>query len=162
MRLPSAPLVLFLLAIQLALAPRPAAADDPATPRPASEEEPFEVIVVRGAGVARVSGTRSGVIHEQTLREDPRPARREPAPRPAPRAPEDVRGLVIVLNGAPAYTAGYPFWFGDPFFARHRYYVWPQGRHRRFSVSSQLNSHFYRGPSRHHGQRGRRGNARRF
>jgi hypothetical protein len=57
------------------------------------EAEAFEVIVVRGAGVVRVTGNRSGVIREEVLREDPRPAR----PRARDETPKD-NPVVVVVN----------------------------------------------------------------
>jgi hypothetical protein len=49
-----------------------------ALPLPAAAEE-FEVLVLRGSTLARVSGDETGPLSEVTLREDPHP--------PAPRAP---------------------------------------------------------------------------
>ncbi len=81
----------------------------------------FEVIVLRGASVARVSGDASGAIREETLREDPRPARREPAAAPAPR--DAVSEIVVVVDAGsgyvPAYGLAAPFFFPGDFFPRH-------------------------------------------
>jgi hypothetical protein len=67
----------------------------------------FEVIVLRGASVARVRGDASGALREAILREDPRPARREPRP---PALPDPGREIVVVVDAGSGYPAGYgPF-----------------------------------------------------
>jgi hypothetical protein len=88
------------------------AASGAEAPSEARGSESFEVIVVRGAGVSLATGTQSGVIREEVLREDPRPARR--APKPPARAPQADRQLTVIYYGAPAATAGYLF-VGDRF-----------------------------------------------
>jgi hypothetical protein len=95
------------LAFAVALMPGLAAAD-------AQPGTDFEVIVLRGASVVRVSGDASGAVREEILRADPRPARREP-PAPAPAADAD-RPIVVVVEAAPGYAPGYgllaPFYAG--------------------------------------------------
>lgn len=72
----------------------------------------FEVIVLRGASVARVSGGPDGSLREEILREDPRPARREP---PMPPAPDVAPEIVVVVEAggyAPGYALATPLWWG--------------------------------------------------
>ncbi len=91
--------------------------------RAAADEDPgqFEVIVLRGASVARVSGDASGAIREQTLREDPRPARREPAPAAPPR--DAGSEIIVVLDAGssfvPAFGLAWPFFDPGRFPPRH-------------------------------------------
>ena len=91
-----------LLAVGLVL-PGRGGADDEATA--------FEVFVLRGASVARVSGGADGALREEILREDPRPARREPAAQAVPeRSPE----IVVVVDAGgypPGYALAAPLWW---------------------------------------------------
>jgi len=123
---------------------------------PADEGGPgaFEVIVVRGAGVARVTGDAGGAIREETLREDPRPARaKEPAP--PTRVERDEAPVVVVVN-VPGSAA--PVWAVDPFFARHRFRPRDFDRHRgrtpHVFPSDGPGPGVYHGRAREHGHRG--------
>ncbi len=58
-----------------------------AVPLEGAAQEAFQVVVVRGGEVSRVTGTGDGEIDEVIVREDPRPApraRTEPEPAPSP------------------------------------------------------------------------------
>ncbi len=59
-------LATIVLAISCALLPGLAGAESADA---AVEKEPFEVVVIRGSSVSLVTGTRNGVIREETLRE---------------------------------------------------------------------------------------------
>ncbi|MHC5052579.1 MAG: hypothetical protein ACYTGK_18465 [Planctomycetota bacterium] len=80
--------------------------------------EPFEVVVVRGASVSRVTGTESGEVHEEVIREDPRPAEPTPEPEPEPtrsaRRSDDAEPqqtvVVYVVRGS---TTAYPIFVRD-------------------------------------------------
>jgi len=95
--------------------PAPSGAD--ALPE-ARGSEPFEVIVVRGAGVSRVTGTQSGVISREVLREDPHPARRASKPKSSARAQNTDLQLTVIFYAGPEFTAGYPLIVGDRHFDR--------------------------------------------
>ena len=164
MRRPPTPLSTSFLALIGALLPGFAAAEGALASEAVVEDAPFEVIVVRGAGVSRVTGERSGVIREETLREDPRPARREPPPRRAPPAPDGGDRITIVVNGALGYAPGYPLWVGDPFFTRHRFRGHGHPRHRQVFVSGKHHPGFHHGRARphRHGAHPGEGHGRRF
>ncbi len=132
------------LAISCALLPGPAGAESADA---AVEEEPFEVVVIRGGSVSLVTGTPNGVIREETLREgsrparheDTQPARREDPPRvPAP-VPTARDQITIVLYGEPGYSL-----LLYPPSAQHRFY--PQGhkRHRQVFASHKPKQRFHR------------------
>ena len=125
-----------MLAISCALLPGIAGAESPGT---AVEGDSFEVVVIRGGGVSLVTGTRSGVIREETLREDPRPARREDPQRIAAPVPTAGDQITIVLYDEPSYS----LLLYDPS-AQHRFY--PQGhkRHRQVFVSHRPKQRFHR------------------
>ncbi len=141
------------LAISCALLPGPAGAESADA---AVEEEPFEVVVIRGGNVSLVTGTPNGVIQEETLREDPQPARHEDAQRIAAPVPTAGDQITIVLYGEP----GYSLLLYHPS-AQHRFY--PQGhkRHRQVFDSHRPKQRFYYAHTRHprhgagHGKRWR-------
>ncbi len=84
--------------------------------RPAADEDGFQVVVVRGSMVARVTGTGSGEILEVTLREAPRPpsdaTRREraaPSPRHDEREhPAPSMYFVYIDIDYPSYQGHFP------------------------------------------------------
>ncbi len=147
------PLATSVLAISCALMPGLAGAESADA---AVEEEPWEVVVIRGGAMSLVTGPRNGVIREETLREDPRPARREDPPRLATPVPTAGDQITIVLYGEP----GYSLLLYHPS-AQHRFY--PQGhkRHRQVFVSDRPKHRFHRVHTRHprhgagHGKRWR-------
>ena len=149
MRSLSLSLATSVLAISCALLPGPAGAESADA---AVEEEPFEVVVVRGGGVSLVTGTRNRVIREETLREDPRPARREDPPRLEAPVPDGDQ-ITIVLYSEP----GYSFRVYDPFFAQHRAHPPGHKRHRQVFVSDKSKQRFYHAHTRHRGHGRRHG-----
>jgi hypothetical protein len=94
-----------------------------AAPIQARSEEPFEVIVVRGGNVSRVTGTESGEIHEELLREDPHPAEPEPAPepaRPARKSDDEEPRQAVVVYVVPGSPTVQPVYLGDRHLRSHR------------------------------------------
>ena len=83
------------------------------------EHDPFEVIVLRGAQVLRVTGTPSGPIREEVLREAARPAEPVPEPEPAAREPDAEPPPPVVVYVVPERTFGYPVVVGDRRFPDH-------------------------------------------
>ena len=138
------PLATSVLAISCALLPGLAGAESADA---AVEEEPWEVVVIRGGGVSLVTGTRNGVIREETLREDPRPARREAPPRLGAPVPTGADQITIVLYREP----GYSFLRYDPFFAQHRFYPLAHKPHRQVFVLERSKQRFYHAHTRHPG-----------
>jgi hypothetical protein len=96
--------------------------------------EAFEVTVLRGGGIAVVSGDGNGEIHERVVREspDPPPAPPEPEPSEEPEAPPMVVKVVQpTISYGPA--GGWPVVYfshgmGRPDHDRRRGF----DRHRRF------------------------------
>ena len=143
------PLATSVLAISCALLPGIAGAESPGT---AVEGDSFEVVVIRGGGVSLVTGTRSGVIREETLREDPRPARREAPPRPRAPLPTGADQITIVVYDEPSYS----FLLYDPSFARQRLHRRGHNPRRRVFLSDRSRARFHHGRARHQGRvRGR-------
>ena len=54
--------------------------------------EEFEVLVLRGSGIARVTGDESGPLSEVTVREDPTP----PAPKPTQQPPFEPEVVIRI------------------------------------------------------------------
>jgi hypothetical protein len=81
--------------------------------------EDFDVLVMRGSTLVRVSGDENGATSEVTVREDPSP----PAPEVAWEAPEvraDPVDLVIqIFRDAPLPAYGWGFRRAHPSFVRH-------------------------------------------
>jgi hypothetical protein len=110
------------------------------------------MVVIRGGGVSLVTGTRDGVIREETLREAsqlarreaPRPARREDPPRVAAPVPNAGDQITIVLYGQPSYS----LLLYDPS-VQHRFYPQGHNRHRKVLVSDRPTQRLYYAHTRH-------------
>jgi hypothetical protein len=125
------------------------------SPAPAGPDgaEPFEIVIVRGAGVSRVTGTRDGVVREEILREDPRPARSRPEPKPT--AAPSGTPIVVVLHGGSPADADYGLAFA-PWPTRHRdaRHPGPGGRgiERHVWSADRPSQRFYHVRTRAHGR----------
>ncbi len=76
-------------------------------PLEGAAQEAFEVVVVRGGEVWRVTGSGDGEIDEVIVREDPRPApRARTEPEPAPPLTYQV-SLVVTNLSYPANPIGF-------------------------------------------------------
>ena len=79
----------------------------------AASAEPFEMIVMRGGDVSRVTGDASGEIREELLREAPRSPDPEPKPAPArARRDDDDEDPSVVVIVVPRETVTYPAYVG--------------------------------------------------
>ena len=81
--------------------------------------EDFEVLVMRGSTLVRVSGDENGPTSEVTVREDPTPPAPEVVWEPPDVDTEPVELVIQIFRDAPRPVQGWGFGHGHPIFARH-------------------------------------------
>jgi len=81
--------------------------------------EDFDVLVMRGSTLVRVTGDESGPTSEVTLREDPTPPTPEVVWEPPDAQTKPLELVIQVFRDAPLPAYGWGFSRGHPVFLRH-------------------------------------------
>jgi hypothetical protein len=81
--------------------------------------EGFDVLVMHGSTLVRVTGDENGPTSEVTVREDPAPPAPEVAWESTDEPPEPVELVIQIFRDAPRPAYGWGFGHGHPIFTRH-------------------------------------------
>ena len=85
----------------------------------ATGEEQFDVLVMHGSTLVRVTGDGNGGTSEVTIREDPTPPAPEIVWEPPEVRAEPVGVVIQIFQAAPRPIYGWGFRHGHPGFVRH-------------------------------------------